>query len=138
MNELGEVSLGRSLIVRHPGKEPALAGSRCPECGDVRIPMRTRCGNHPVDCEQFDVGGAGTIYESVHISIPPSGFENPFWAGFIDLDDGPRFFAQIACADGESAPKHGERVQMVVEAIGTADAQVLAPVFKRVSDDAAV
>ena len=62
------------------------------------------------------------------------GFDTPFWAGYIDLDEGVRFFAQIACAEGEPRPQHGQRVQMNVEWIGSGDNQVLAPVFARVTN----
>ena len=72
--------------------------------------------------------------EAVHIGVPPQGFDTSFWAGYIDLDEGARFFAQIACADGEPRPQHGDRVQMNVEWIGSGDNQVLAPVFARMAN----
>jgi uncharacterized OB-fold protein len=134
MTELGELSLGASLLERGPDSRYRLRASHCPRCGDVRVPPRELCPNDSTPCTPTGLNGAGTIYEAVHIVIPPQGFDTPFWAGYIDLDEGARFFAQIACAEGESPPRHGDRVQMNVEWIGTADRQVLAPVFARVAN----
>jgi uncharacterized OB-fold protein len=134
MTELGELSLGASLLERGPDSRYRLRASRCPRCADVRVPPRELCPNDSTDCMPIGLTGAGTIYEAVHIAIPPQGFDTPFWAGYIDLDEGARLFAQIACAEGESPPCHGDRVQMNAESIGTADRRVLAPVFARVAN----
>jgi uncharacterized OB-fold protein len=133
MTELGELSVGASLLERGADSRYRLRASRCPSCGDVRVPPRPWCPKDSTPCTPAGLAGAGTIYEAVHVVIPPQGFDNPFWAGYIDLDEGVRFFAQITCADGESPPRHGDRVQMNVEWIGTADRRVLAPVFSRVA-----
>jgi uncharacterized OB-fold protein len=97
------------------------------------VPPRELCPNDATQCTPTGLTGAGTIYEAVHIGIPPQGFDSSFWAGYIDLDEGVRFFSQIACAEGESKPQHGQRVKMNVEWIGSGDNQVLAPVFARVA-----
>ncbi|WP_317546387.1 Zn-ribbon domain-containing OB-fold protein [Rhodococcus globerulus] len=104
----------------------------------MRIPQRAVCCNHTVKTEPISLSGAGKIYEAVHIFLPPKGFDEPFWAGFIDLEEGPRFFAQIACAPDEGDPQHGEEVEMVIESIGSGEGQVLAPVFRRVGSHVAV
>ena len=132
MTELGEMSLGYSLLERGADSRYRLRASRCPRCDDVRVPPRELCPNDSAPCTPTSLTGAGTIYEAVHIAIPPQGFDTSFWAGFIDLDEGVRFFAQIACADGEPPPGHGERVQMNVEWIGNGDRRVMAPIFTRV------
>jgi uncharacterized OB-fold protein len=134
MSELGELSLGYSLLERGADAGYRLRASRCPRCGDVRVPPRDLCVNDRTPATPTGLTGSGQIYEAVHVRIPPQGFDTPFWAGYIDLDEGVRFFGQIACADGESSPRHGERVQMTVEWIGNADRQVLAPVFVRVAN----
>jgi uncharacterized OB-fold protein len=132
MTELGELSVGDSVLERDADSRYRLRASRCPRCGDVRVPPRELCPNDSEQCAQTSLNGAGTIYEAVKVAIPPQGFDTPFWAGYIDLDEGVRFFAQIVCAEGESQPKHGERVQMNVEWIGTGDRRVMAPMFTRV------
>ena len=134
MTELGELSVGGSVLERGPGGGYRLRASRCPTCGDVRVPPREVCAKDSTPCAPTALTGAGTIYEAVHVVIPPQGFDTPFWAGYIDLDDGVRFFAQIACAEGESPPRHGQRVQMNVQWIGNAERRVLAPVFARVAN----
>jgi uncharacterized OB-fold protein len=134
MTELGELSLGYSLLERDPGGDYLLRASRCPRCGDVRVPPRELCANDATPCTPTGLAGTGTIYETVNIAIPPRGFDTPFWAGYVDLDEGARFFAQISSADGESPPRHGQRVQMTAQWIGNADRRVLAPVFTRVVD----
>lgn len=132
MTELGELSLGYSLLEWASDGSARLRASRCPDCGDVRIPPRAFCVNDSTSCQEISLSGGGTIYEAVRIQIPPDGFDGPFWAGYIDLDEGPRFFAQIACSDGETRPEHGARVQMAVHDIGIAERSLLAPVFVRV------
>jgi uncharacterized OB-fold protein len=134
MTELGELSLGASLLLRGPDSQYQLRASSCPRCGDVRVPPRQWCPNDSTACDPVGLSGAGTIYEAVNILIPPQGFDGPFWAGYIDFDEGARFFAQIACTEGEDPPRHGDRVQMTVEWIGTGDRRVLAPVFARVAN----
>ena len=134
MTELGELSVGGSVLERGPGGGYRLRASRCPTCGDVRVPPRDLCPNDSTPCTPNGLTGAGTIYEAVNILIPPQGFDAPFWAGYVDLDEGARFFAQIACTEGEAPPRHGDRVQMNVEWIGTGDRRVLAPVFARVAN----
>jgi uncharacterized OB-fold protein len=134
MTELGELSVGDSLLERGAEGGYRLRASRCPRCGDVRVPPREVCPKDSTRCTPAGLTGAGTIYEAVNIVIPPQGFDAPFWAGYVDLDEGVRFFGQIACAEGEPPPRHGQRVQMSVEWIGNAGSRVLAPVFGRVAN----
>lgn len=130
MSELGVASLGFSVLQRDPAGQHRLAGSRCPGCGDVRVPRREFCVNDGLVCEHTLLAGTGTIYEAVLVSVPPTGFDAPFWTGYIDLDEGPRVFAQLAYTDGQAPLCHGQRVAMGAEAIGTR--AVLAPVFHRI------
>lgn len=134
MTELGELSVGGSVLERGTDSIYRLRASRCPRCGDVRVPPRDLCPNDSTACTPTVLAGAGAIYESVHVGIPPQGFDTSFWVGYIDLDEGVRLFAQIACAEGEPKPQHGQRVQMGVEWIGSADRRILAPVFVRVAN----
>jgi uncharacterized OB-fold protein len=129
MTMLGEGSIGRAVMADDGGGTLRLVASRCPRCGDVRVPSRQYCVDHGVACERILLSGHGVIYEAVHVSVPPKGFDQEFWAGYIDLDEGPRVFAQIACADGEQPPAHGERVHLRVDEIGIRP--ILAPMFIR-------
>jgi uncharacterized OB-fold protein len=129
MTILGEQSIGRAVLAEDGGGALRLVASRCPRCGDVRVPDRRQCVNDGVACEQILLSGRGVIYEAVYVSLPPEGFDRQFWTGYIDLDEGPRFFAQIECADGEEPPRHGQRVYLRVDEIGVRP--ILAPVFIR-------
>ena len=129
MGELGEESIGRSVLEKDAEGRHRLAASRCPECGDVRTPRRDYCVNDGLPCERILLSGRGEIYEAVFVSVPPKGFDHRFWAGYIDLDEGARIFAQIACAEDEKPPSHGQRVEMTTLQIGVR--AVLAPVFTR-------
>jgi len=127
MIEVGIESLGRSVLEPDGSGELRIAASRCPECGDVRFPRREFCVNDGLPNDPVQLAGTGVIYEAVFVGVPPGGFDEPFWAGYIDLDEGVRLFAQIARADGEDAPTHGQRVEMQLREIGVRP--VLAPVF---------
>lgn len=130
MSELGVESIGQSVLARDADGQHRLVASRCPDCGDVRVPRREFCVNDAGACEPIMLSGAGTIYEAVLVTVPPSGFAGPFWSGYIDLAEGPRVFAQIDGSGGGRPPEHGDPVRMVAREIGTRP--VLAPVFVRV------
>lgn len=136
MTYVGESSLGHSVFSDEGSGPLRLSGSRCPACGDIRLPPRTLCGNDLTACEPFELSGDGTIYETVQVSLAPQGFEAPFWVGYVDLDEGARYFAQIGWTEGDPDPGHGDRVTMSIEAIGTGNEPVLGPVFRRVARDA--
>jgi uncharacterized OB-fold protein len=130
---LGEESIGQAVLAEDEGGTLRLVASRCPDCGDVRMPGREYCVDHGIACDRILLSGRGVIYEAVYVSVPPEGFDRQFWTGYIDLDEGPRVFAQIACADGATPPAHGQRVRMRVEEIGIRP--ILAPVFRRVEGE---
>jgi len=131
MRYVGEASLGQSVLVEDEDGGHQLLASQCPECGDVRLPSRTLCPNDLSPCEPIRLQGTGVIYEAVRVGLAPQGFEAPFWVGYVDLDGGARFFAQIGCLDGERDPRHGDRVVMSVEPIGSTEEGLLGPVFRR-------
>lgn len=131
MSYVGEVALGHSVF---DGDDTALLGSRCAECRDTRFPVRRLCPNGHGPSEEIAFSGLGTIYEAVLVHLAPSGFDAPFWVGYIDLDEGARLFARIGWDDGaEDFPTHGDRVRMHVEPVAVRDEPVLGPVFRKVS-----
>ncbi len=133
MRYVGEASLGRSIFTGDSDSVPHLAASRCPLCGDVRFPARTLCPNDLTECDPYALSGDGTIYETVELSLAPKGFEPPFWVGFVDLDGGARVFAQIAAPDdGQSEPRHGDRVQLQINVIQQGDNPLYGPGFWKV------
>jgi uncharacterized protein len=111
---------------------PTFAGSRCPSCGDLRFPPQPLC---PIDNEAADrvpLGRGGRIYEVVEVAIGPAGFPTPYWAGYVDLDEGVRVFGQIEIS-GSRRPAHGDKVELEFEEVshpGSARGSVLAPQFR--------
>ena len=133
MKTVGEDSIGTAIVVQDVDGTgtPGIAASRCPVCSEVRVPPRVLCPNDLSGCEPHTVAGEGVVYEAVVIAMAPTGFEAPFCVGYIDLDESARMFAQIAWADGDEEPTHGDRVSIKVEKIGAPDHERLAPVFHR-------
>jgi len=134
---VGETSLGVPIVIEDEHGLPTLAASRCPRCGDVRVPVRALCPQDQTPSEVIAVNGAGTIYESVQLSMAPPGFDVPFWVGYVDLVEGARVFAQIAYATGQVDPSHGDEVRLEIKQVNAGDPPVLGPVFRRVNHDAA-
>ncbi|ABH00831.1 conserved hypothetical protein (plasmid) [Rhodococcus jostii RHA1] len=136
MSYVGEASLGQSIITENGDGSWSLAASKCPQCGDVRLPARKICPNDSTKCESVNLSGRGEIYESVQVSMAPRGFEPPYWVGYVDLEEGVRLFSQIDCAPGENDPSHGERVVLDVRVISSEEEPVYGPVFKRIGFNA--
>ncbi|GAA1868885.1 hypothetical protein GCM10009836_56790 [Pseudonocardia ailaonensis] len=131
MTSIGEQSLGLKVFGGAEGEEdatPALLGSRCPTCGDVRYPRRVLCPVDLGECEELAFAGTGTLFESVRMEIAPRGFEPPFLVGFVDLDEGARLFARLDWPDGV-APSHGDRVEMTVGVVRRGEEPLLGPIF---------
>lgn len=131
MTYVGERSIGRPIAWADPDGSQHLEGSRCPECGDVRVPARARCPNDLTACESFLFSGGGTVYATVQVSLAPQGFEAPFWAGYVDLDEGARLFAQVAPGDGGRAPATGDHVTLTLAKLTERDGEAVeGPVFR--------
>jgi uncharacterized OB-fold protein len=131
MRYVGESSLGYSVV--DPSDPMRLLGSRCPVCGDVRVPARKLCPNDTVECESLALTGEGTLYEAVRIELAPEGFESPYWVGYVDLDEGARLFARIGGLPAGEQPQHGDRVRMSIEALAhDDDGPIMGPVFWKV------
>jgi uncharacterized OB-fold protein len=134
---VGERSVGRSIFILENEALVGLLGTRCPECGDIRFPARVLCPNDLHECEEIVLEPRGFIYEVVKMMLAPAGFPAPYWAGYIDLADGPRMFARIAWSEGDSDPQHGQAVELSLAPVGSTDEDLLGPVFVRVPLDAA-
>ncbi|MEV8511618.1 OB-fold domain-containing protein [Dactylosporangium sp. NPDC051484] len=130
---VGEFSLGAPILTVNESGRHVLVGSRCPACGDVRLPSRTLCGADLSECVPHELSGEGTVYEAVRIALAPAGFEAPFWIGYVDLAEGPRYFAQIEAPE-DAPPSHGDRVTLTVGRLGTSEEPLLGPIFRKVTD----
>lgn len=134
MSYVGELSIGYSIFLDADAEFTQLVGSRCPMCGDVRFPARNLCPTDLAECQPHSIRGTGVIYEVVLVELAPLGFTAPYRAGYIDLDDGVRIFAQVA-TDGGRDPSSGDRVTLSVGVVRVDDGEpVLGPIFHGVAD----
>ena len=81
-----------------------LLGTRCPACGTVAFPSRAVCGS--CGCrtlEPAELSGEGRVHAFTTVRTPPAGFDAPYLAAVVDLDEGPRVFAMLT-AEPREAP----------------------------------
>jgi uncharacterized OB-fold protein len=88
-------------LFRVDGDAVRLCGSRCPACGAAAFPARTVCG----DCghrslEAAELSGRGRVHAATSVATPPAGFERPYLAAVVDLDEGPRVFGLLTADPG--------------------------------------
>jgi uncharacterized protein len=86
-----------------------LRGRRCPACGAVTFPGRAVCG--ACGCrslEPAELSGLGQVHAFTTVDTPPAGFDRPYLAAVVDLDEGPRVFAMLTAEPGD-----GRRVRAV-------------------------
>jgi ribosomal protein S27AE len=82
-----------------------LLGTRCPACGTVAFPSRAVCGN--CGCrtlEPAELSGQGSVHAFTTVRTPPAGFDAPYLAAVVDLDEGPRVFAMLTAEPREPPP----------------------------------
>ena len=84
-----------------------LMGSRCTNCGALWLPPRPICltCKHD-DMEWAELSGKGTLAAFTVIGVGPmpmidSGYnrDNPYCAGIVEVEEGPRISAQILGVD---------------------------------------
>jgi uncharacterized protein len=86
-----------------------LRGSRCPACRAMAFPGRVVCG--ACGCRSLDpaeLSGLGRVHAFTTVHTPPAGFDRPYLAAVVDLDEGPRVFAMLT-----AEPGRGRRVRAV-------------------------
>lgn len=96
--------------------EKKLIGSRCTACGKTYLPPRTLCTNCQKNAmETFEFSGKGKLAAYTVIYFGPTAMKeagydnkNPYCAGIVDLEEGPRISAQILGVD----IAHPERIQI--------------------------
>lgn len=131
MRYVGENSIGSAIALPDEAGVPRIHASRCPVCGDVRVPFRPRCPldltlNEPLVCS-----GLATVYEVVKVSLSPPDFSVPFWVGFVDLEEGARVFAQVAIGDDGRPPAAGDQVVLALEKLTERDGEeITGPMFR--------
>jgi hypothetical protein len=102
-----QVPFAPGLWTTQSSGEARLAGSRCPDCGELFFPVKNSgyCPHcYGSRLEETNLGPVGTLAAYTTVLQPPAGgFYNgpvPFNYGLVDLDEGIRIEAQL---DGDPA-----------------------------------
>jgi len=90
--------------------EKKLMASRCKKCGAIYVPPRPLCIKcQNTDMEWTEVKGKGKLAAFTVITVAPTkmiargyGRDNPYCAGIVELEEGPRISAQIIGIDPNS------------------------------------
>lgn len=103
---------------------------RCKQCGTLRHPPRSMCGNcQSTEWDSIASSGKGTVYSYVvcHHPVFP-GFDFPIVAALIELEEGTRIVSNVVGID-PSKVAIGMPVRASIEAV---DEQMKLPLFRPV------
>ena len=89
-----------------------LQGGTCGRCRHVVLGMRTLCPKCWAEntLVATPVGRVGRLYTRTTIHAMPSGFDEPYAVGYVDLPEGIRVFAHLE--RGEQSPAIGDAVEL--------------------------
>ena len=84
---------------------PTLIAGRCKACGATSFPKAAVC----TDCLSLDIatthlGREGVLYSFSVVHQAPKGWTVPYTLGYVDLPEGIRVLAHIACAPLDGSP----------------------------------
>lgn len=107
-----------------PGESPRLLGTRCEACGEVFFPRRKVCAKCLADrVTDVELGPGGSLYTFSWVHVPLFGAlraeAGSYGVGQVDLDEGPRVQAVLACEREELAI--GMRLELELETLRRAD-----------------
>ncbi|MSQ05940.1 MAG: Zn-ribbon domain-containing OB-fold protein [Dehalococcoidia bacterium] len=118
-------------------KEGKLMGVRCRACGHLSAqprPLCAACHGRDVEWQQFS--GRGALSTFTCISVAPAalvkqgfGRNNPYCAGIVTLEEGPRVSARILGVDARS-PQSIETGMAVALDLAELDPERPAPAFR--------
>jgi uncharacterized protein len=132
---VGDTTVIGGIVITSADGHPALAGSRCPVCGDRRYPARELCPNDAHVMDRVALASEGTIYEVVRVELAPYGFQPPYYLAYVDLNDGVRVFARVDSVD-DGAPAHGDQVALTFSIVRAGTPPTYGPVYRRVLGEA--
>jgi uncharacterized OB-fold protein len=118
-------------------KEGKLMGVRCRACGHLSAQPRPLCpACHRGDVEWHEFSGRGRLSTFTCISVAPAalgkqgfGRNNPYCAGIVTLEEGPRVSARILGVDARR-PQSIETGMALVLDLAEMDAERPAPAFR--------
>jgi len=100
-----------------PGEEPALEGSRCPECGERFYPPRVVCLNcYHEGLEPVPLSRRGKLYTFTiaRMTLPGALVQAPYVIAQVELPEGLHIPTVLTDVDPESV-KIGMDLELVVE-----------------------
>ncbi len=91
-----------------------LLGNKCISCGQIFFPKSQFCLNcFQENMEPVNLHREGILYSYAISHMPSTHFDAPYAAGYVDLPDGVRVFAQLEVVEGKPF-RIGMRVEVVI------------------------
>lgn len=105
-------------VMTLPSGEQRLRGARCNGCGAEFFPKGMVC----LECWSEDIAdnplpATGRLYAFTVVHVARKGWRTPYVIAYVDLDNGVRVSAPLAC-DPEAPPAYDSRVRLKVGEIG--------------------
>lgn len=80
-----------------------LVGGSCGDCGALFFPSAQVCPECMSEAVvPADLASEGTLYSWSVVHVAPKGWNTPYIAGYVDLEDGVRVFAHITGTDASA------------------------------------
>ena len=110
-----------SAIMTLASGEQRLRGAKCNGCGAQFFPRGKVC----LTCWSEDIAddplpATGTLYAFTVVHVARKGWRTPYVIAYVDLDNGVRVSAPLAC-DPKSPPPYDAKVRLKVGEIGRTD-----------------
>lgn len=108
-------------IMTLPTGEQRLRGAACRGCGARFFPSGKVCLHcWSEEIEDAPLAATGKLYAFTVVHVARKGWRTPYVIAYVDLDDGVRISAPLAC-DPKAPPAHDARVHLKVGEIGRTD-----------------
>ncbi len=108
-------------VMTLPSSEPRLRGAKCNGCGATFFPKGKVC----LACWSEDIAdeplpATGTLYAFTVVHVARKGWRTPYVIAYVDLDNGVRVSAPLAC-DPKAPLPYDSKVRLKVGEIGRTD-----------------
>jgi uncharacterized OB-fold protein len=108
-------------VMTLPSGEARLRGAKCTACGAEFFPKGKVC----LKCWSEDIAdnplpATGRLYAFTVVHVARKGWRTPYVIAYVDLDNGVRVSAPLAC-DPKAPPAYDSRVRLKVGEIGRTD-----------------
>jgi uncharacterized OB-fold protein len=116
--------LFRPDLVAQVDGVPALIGSACEICGDVRFPRAPGCPACHAAGDRLAprvLARSGRLATCSRVERGPAGFAVPYLVGYVALDDGPRVLARIVAESLDPSALIGRRCSLEIGTLAETD-----------------